>query len=337
MSTGGERDGFSLRDVEHRGGMVPVDRIIRRHGFFLRRRDLLAMGYTDAHLKQALVRKRIFRVRQGWYSVPDAPGEGIRAVRVGGRLTALSALLSYGMKVPHPSGLQVAVRPTASRLRSPDDRHLRLTRVAGVTVFWTDQQSRSPWRTTVADALVAVLATAGRDVAVAACSAALQAQALRAWELDLVFDRAPARVRLWRALVSSLDESYGETYARLWFGDAGIRCEQQHKIDGVGWLDFRLRRNLYVEIDGGQHAEPGQWEKDHVRDLAVAALGGRTIRLSYPQLLGQWPQVLAAIERAIADADALEARRRRHPYRARPKRKRRRSAADGQSRARDGP
>ncbi len=305
--------------------MLPLERVIRRSSFFLRRRDLLALGYTDAHLKHSLDRKRIFRVRQGWYSVPDAPEPGIRAVRVGGRLTALSALESYGLKVPRPTALQVAVRPTASRLRSPHDRHSRLTRFPGVTVFWTDTGGASPWRVSVADALVAVLATEGRDIAVAACSAAVHTGTLRGWELDVVFERAPARVRGWRRLVSAVDESHGETYARLWFGDAGIACEQQVEVAGVGWLDFRLRENLFVEIDGGQHAEPGQNAKDHERDLAIAALGGRTIRVLYHQLLGQWPTVLAAIERAIADADALAARRRRHPYRPRPTRKRRRS------------
>lgn len=311
----------------HRVRVDPVERAIRRKALFLRRRDLLALGFTDAHLRRALARKRVFRVRQGWYSVPDAPEPGIRAVRVGGRLTALSALLSYGMRVPHPATLQVAVRPTASRLRNPDDRRVRLTRLASVTVFWIDRPSASLWRVSVADALVAILSTEGRDVAVAACSAALHAGALSEWQLDLVFDRAPARVKPWRRLASSLDESFGETYARLWFGDAGIDCEQQIEVPGVGWLDFRLRRNLYVEIDGGQHDEEGQRQKDYERDLAVAALGGRTIRIRYRQLLGQWSQVLAAVDRAIADADALAARRLRHPYRPRPKRKRRRSDA----------
>ncbi|CAN5212644.1 hypothetical protein BH11ACT5_BH11ACT5_27410 [soil metagenome] len=307
--------------------MIPVERVIRRHDFFLRRRDLLAMGYTDTHLKSALGRKRIFRVRHGWYSVPDAPEVGIRAVRVGGRLTALSALESYGLRVPRSTRLQVVVRPTASRLRHPADRRKRLTRVSGVAVRWTHRSSGSPWRVSVADALVAVLQVEGRDVAVAACSAALHSGALRSWELDLVFDRAPARVRAWRRLVSALDEAHGETFARLWMGDAGIECEQQIEVPGVGRFDFRLRRMLYVEVDGGQHGEPGQWEKDHERDVAIAALGGTTIRITYPQLLGAWPAVLAAIERAIADADALAAVRRVHPYRPRAGRKRRRSRA----------
>lgn len=307
--------------------MLPVETAIRRRNFFLRRRDLLVLGYTDAQLRSALGRKRIFRVRHGWYSVPDAPEQGIRAVRVGGRLTALSALESYGLRVPRPPALQVAVPSTASRLRHPADRRVRLTRLAGVAVVWNHRSSASPWRVSVADALVAVLASEGRDVATAACSAVLKAGALREWELDLVFERAPARVRPWRSLVSARDDSHGETFVRLWLGDAGIPCEQQVHVEGVGWLDFRLRPNLFVEVDGGQHGDPDQWETDHERDLAVAALGGRTIRVTYRQLLSAWPVVLEAIQRAIGDADALAVRRRGHPYRPRAQRKRRRSGA----------
>ena len=308
--------------------MLPVERTIRSRGLFLRRRELLALGYTDADLKSALGLKRIFRVRHGWYSVPDAPEPGIRAVRVGGRLTGLSALQSYGLIVPNPATLHVAVAPTASRLRNPADRRVRLSRFAGVTVHWDYRGiARSPWRVTVAEALLAVLRTEGRDVAVAACSVALTREAISRSALDRVFDAAPARARRWRNLVSFQDEAHGETFARLWMADAGIACQQQVEVDGVGRLDFGLGPMLFLEIDGSQHGEPENWQRDHERDLAIAARGGRTIRVTYPQLLGSWPAVLESIERAIADAGALAARRLRHPYRPRARRKRRSSAA----------
>jgi len=308
--------------------MLPVERAIRRGGWFLRRRDLLALGFTDARLKQALGRKRIFRVRHGWYSVPDAPELGIRAVRVGGRLTGLSALESYALPVPRPTTLHVAVRPTASRLRHPADRRVRLTRLSGATVHWDHTgATRSPWRVSVADALLAVLATERRDVAVAACSAALHRRAITGAALDRVFARAPARVTRWRTLVSALDEAHGETYARLWLGDAGIPCEQQVEVSGVGRFDFRLGPRLYLEVDGGQHGEPEGWERDHDRDTELAALGARALHVTYRQLYSAWPAVLAAIERAIADDAALATRRLRHPYRPRAQRKRRRSGA----------
>lgn len=335
--------------------MRPVDHVIRSHGFFLRRRDLLALGYTDGDLRVALAQKRIFRARQGWYSVPDAPEAGVRAVRVGGRLTSLSALESLGIPVPRQPRLHVAVKGTASRLRDPVDRRMRLSPLGGVAVHWIDGHrgearqveergggpnrgerpgfdSRgdkgsaargTPWRVPVADALLAVLTTETRDVAVACLGATLQARLVTRATLEAVFARAPKRVRGWSALVSGLDESHGETFFRLWFADAGHSSEQQVHIPGIGRFDNRVSPHVYVEIDGAQH-DPSwsgdtasSWLNDLDRDAAMAIRGDRVLHIGYRQLYTAWPTVLAAIERAMADDAALVARRRRHPYRPR--------------------
>lgn len=313
--------------------MDPIERSIRRGGLFLRRRDLLALGFVDRQIKSALGRHRIFRVRHGWYSVPDAPEPAIRAVRVGGRLTSVSALESYGLRVPRRECVHIAVAGTASRLRRPDDRRRRLAAADGVRVHWDDRGGGGTvWRVSLDDALLAVLVEEPRDIAVACCSAVMHHKKMGASRLDALFRRAPARVRCWRGLVSALDESHGETFARLWFMDAGVQFEQQVVVRGVGRLDFRVGPHSYVEIDGGQH-DPNwtgegasNWANDHDRDTTMAIAGDTVQRYIYRQLYGDWPRVLAAIERAIADDLVLSARRQRHPYRPRVRRKRRTSA-----------
>jgi very-short-patch-repair endonuclease len=258
----------------------------------------------------------------------------VRAVRVGGRLTSLSALESYGLPVPRQPLLHVAVKATASRLRTQADRRVRLSSLSGVTVHWVDRmRGGARWRVSVADALLAVLVTEPREVVIACCGAALQHRLLTPSALGVLFASAPARVRAWRALVSRLDESHGETFFRLWLADAGRACEQQVRIRGAGRFDFRLSAHVYVEIDGAQHdpswtGESGSsWENDLDRATTMAIRGDRVLHFGYRQLYTDWPRVLAAIERAIADDAALAARRRRHPYRPRPQRKRRRSSA----------
>jgi len=311
-----------------------LDAVIRQRGFFLRRRDLLATGFTDTHIRAALAARRIFRVRHGWYSVPDAPEPGVRAVRVGGRLAGLSALETFGIPVPRRNRLEVAVRPTASRLRTPDDRRARLSGSGRTVVHWTDHRSAGlSWRVSVADALVSVLVTETRDVAVATLSAALHHQLVTRAQLDGVFARAPARVASWRSLVSALDEAHGETFYRLWTADVSMPCEQQVYIPGVGRFDFRVSAHTYVEIDGAQHDpdwtgdSASSWHNDLERATAMAIRGDRVLHFGYRQLYGDWAAVLAAVTRAIADDEALTARRRRHPYRPRAPQKRRRSAA----------
>jgi hypothetical protein len=314
--------------------MESIESCIRRNGF-LRRRDLLQRGYSDAGIRRSLEGHRIFRVRQGWYSVPDSPQAAIRAVRVGGRLTSISALESYGLRVPRRRHTHIAVLATASRLRGPNDRRRRLSADDAVRVHWIDRSSAGGdvWRVSIDDALLAVLLEEPRDIAVACCSAVLRHRRLSRVRLDAVFRRAPARVQPWRVFASALDDSHGETFARLWFGDAGMPCVQQPFVSGVGHLDFKLGPHTYVEIDGAQHDPrwtgegPSTYEPDHDRDTTMAIQGDRVLRYTYRQIYGDWPRVVAAIERAIADDLALTARRLRHPYRPRVRRKRRRSAA----------
>ncbi|MGV8970518.1 MAG: hypothetical protein ACOH1J_08710 [Microbacteriaceae bacterium] len=363
-----------------------VARCIRRSGLFLRRRDLLKRGFSDTNIREALESRSIFRVRQGWYSIPDAPTEAVRAVRVGGRLTGLSALLSFGLRVPRRDFLHVAVPAQACRLRNPDDRRARLSptltshltvkrgaenghaadvspatqpppvqavppvppvpasqppqlllphvpppgsqsRGSAVVVSWTDRPrtqhgwgaGATSWRVSIDDAVLAVLVSEHRDIAVACVSAVLHQKRWSARRTDELFERAPAHARCWRYLVSGLDESHGETFVRLWLRDAGFNFESQPIVPGVGRLDGRVSPHVYVEVDGAQH-DPNwtgegesSYEKDRGRDLAMLLLGGRTIRITYRLLYGSWGDCVAAITRAVEDDAELSARRSRHP------------------------
>lgn len=301
---------------------------IRAHGGFLRRRDLLALGHTDGGLRAALRHRRIFRVRHGWYSVPDAPDPAVRAVRVGGRLTGIAALETYGLRVPRRDRVDIAVPRHACRLRRPGDRRTRLSHADGIRTHWTgpptaELGTQSRWRVSIDDALVHVLHTEGRDIAVACCSAVLHHFRWPDERMDAVFDRAPLHARPWRGLVERRDEAHGETFTRLWCGDAGIPWEPQPRVRGVGRLDGRVGPNVYVEVDGGQHdpAWTGEgestFEKDHVRNTEMARRGKWVLRFSYRMLYTDWAGCLAAIERAIDDDRALTAYRRQHPYRQR--------------------
>ncbi|HEV7949132.1 MAG TPA: type IV toxin-antitoxin system AbiEi family antitoxin domain-containing protein, partial [Glaciihabitans sp.] len=322
------------------GTVLTIDSLIRVNGGFRRRRDLRAHGMSDGMIRAALAAKRIFRVRHGWYSVPDAPVMGIRAVRLGGRLTGIAALESYGLRVPHNKVVDIVVPAGACRLRNPEDRTQRLAAsamirtsapaaattpapVARVRVHWTDPPRHklrsTSWRVSIDDALLMVLSTESRDVAVACACAIANHKRWPPQRMDAVFARAPSRAQRWRALVSALDDSHGETFVRLWLGDAGIACESQPQLAGIGRLDFRISPNVYVEVDGAQHDEnwtggtPSSWQSDRSRDIAVTIRGGRVLRWTYRHLYRHWANCLAAAERARADDVELIARRERHP------------------------
>jgi len=307
----------------------PVDRVIRSSGFFQRRRDLLALGYSDWHLKMALAAKRIFRVRQGWYSVPDAPEAAIRAVRVGGELTGVAALETYGFRVPRRPRVDLLVAANACRLRQPANRRKRLDLSGETRVRWSGQRRLAradplSWRVSIDDALERIIATEARDVAVACVSAVAHKQQWSRSRIAAVFAKAPQRFRCWASLVDSRDEAHGETYVRLWCLDAGVGYAPQAYVAGVGRLDGQLSPNVFVEVDGAQHDPEwsgdgeSSYANDTHRDIRLAVLGGTAIRITYKMLDRRrggalWAECLAGIERAVADDLELVERRSRHP------------------------
>lgn len=297
------------------------ERWIRGHHWFARRAQLIAAGFSDADLRAALGSHAIFRVRHGWYSVPDAPADAIAAVRTGGRLTGVAALLSYGLRVPRRTVLDVAVPGNACRLRDPANRRERLT-AGAVNVHWVDTRRRlhrSPWRVSIEDALVHILRHESRDVAVACASALLRHRRLSAARVAAAFARAPRRSSGWRELISALDDSHGETFVRLWLMDAGVVCESQPYVPGVGHLDLRVSKHVYIEVDGAQHDPEwsgegeSSYQDDHRRDAVMATQGDHVLRYTYQQLYSSWSLCLAGIERAIADDLELTARRLQQP------------------------
>ncbi len=297
---------------------------IRISGTFLRRRDLLRAGFGDGPIRAALATKQIFRVRHGWYSVPEVVDAAAEAVRVGGRLTGRAALAAAGIPVPYVRDgvIDLEVPANACRLRRPGDRRERLQRADRVRVHWTGVQGStllgSRWSVGVDDALLFVLAHEPREVAVACCDAVMRHAGWSWARLRAVFERAPARARRWRDLVVRDADSFGETYVRLWFGDEGIPFEPQAFVDGAGRFDGRISPNVYVEVDGGQHDElwnagPSSFENDREKDAAAARQGKRVLRWSYRMILANWPACLAAARQARADDLELVTRRARHP------------------------
>ena len=62
--------------------------------------DLLAAGFTRYQVAAMMRQGQLLRPRIGWYVAPWHDAAVVRAVRVGGRLTCVSAAASYGLPVP---------------------------------------------------------------------------------------------------------------------------------------------------------------------------------------------------------------------------------------------
>ena len=111
--------------------------VIDRYQGLASRYELRANG-VDAGLIDvaAWYGRHMIRVRDGWYARPTERRDVIRAWRVGGRLTCVSASEFHAGIEPGPV-LHVEVPRNAARLRDPDDRRRRLGPHAAVVVHWT--------------------------------------------------------------------------------------------------------------------------------------------------------------------------------------------------------
>jgi len=288
---------------------VNLEDHFRSHGPVARRLDLLAAGFADRDIRRSLAARRIFRVRHGWYARMGTADAVTRAVRVGGIVTGVEALRLRGLFLPRTARVDIAVPRNSAALRSPTRMKQRISASDPVRVHWiTGPRSilRSrDWLANEDDALVLILRTAPRDLAVAACDGVVRYLGWGESRLDAAFRRAPRRVQAWRALVDGRADSWGESVVRLKLRDAGIGMEPRVEVAGVGLFDGRVSEGVFIEVDGAQHDEswagdePSSFERDHLKDLGLAAIGARSIRITYLLFESRWADCVAAIRAAI--------------------------------------
>jgi len=76
--------------------MTDIARIVHQLGGIAQKQQLVARGARDLDLTRAFRSGAVDRARQGWYTTLPSEDLRVRAVRVGGRLTGLSAVHALG-------------------------------------------------------------------------------------------------------------------------------------------------------------------------------------------------------------------------------------------------
>lgn len=148
--------------------MVDVASLVLDLGGMAQKRQLVARGARDLDLTNAVRRGEVLRARQGWYTTLSATDAAVRAVRVGGRLTGVSAVAAAGGWVHGRHPLHVSVPANAARLRSQTNRfvHPGAGDIHGVVLHWESPAVAARGTTTaveLADApLRVVMSAAGR-------------------------------------------------------------------------------------------------------------------------------------------------------------------------------
>ncbi len=132
-------------------------------------------------------------------------------------------------------------------------------------------------------------------------------------ELHLLVGDLPKKTRAYVDLVDPRAQSGLETKARLGLRALGIPFRSQAEIPGVGCVDLLVGERLVLEMDGEEwHSGPEAYAVDRERDLTLVELGYTVIRLTYDQVMDEWPRVIAVIRARVA--------RREHRWSARHRR-----------------
>lgn len=267
-----------------------------RHGYLATRSQLRALGYSDRDVRRAIDDGRLSPIRRRWLAHPGADWRASRAVALGGRLAAASALASHGIWVTRPSGLWIASAPNASRLEPT---------VAGEHRLWVPERfpesSDRQWRVSVRDAVAQFVRLGSESDAIASIDSALNKRLLTADDVDEVFETVPRRLRRLRRSVNGKADSGLETLLRLAAEEQGWRVDLQVRIPGVGRVDILIDGWLVIELDGGQwHDDEHSQDEDRRRDAELVLLGYRWHRFRHDQVLNRMPVCLEVIRALLA-------------------------------------
>lgn len=253
-------------------------------------RELRSSGMSKRAIAQAAADDAIVAVRRGRYLASDVPADVVRAARVGGRLTCVSALRLLGVFILTSEELHVHIPPHAARLRVPSE---------GASRHWSPPIGERPSGAGIShpwDLLAHAIVCQSPAAAVASLDSALHWGLILPSELDLVFAAVPRKYRVIRKMLDGRAESGPESLMRLILRRLGLKVEVQVRIDGVGRVDLLVDGWLVIECDSdAHHSGPLAHRVDRRRDLTLAALGYTTLRPMAADIMWHPDRVVAAV------------------------------------------
>ncbi len=269
------------------------------------RRDLLECGLTGNQITFLVRSNQLLRVRRDHYAAPETERHTVEAVRVGGRLACVSAARELGIFAFETRFTHLHVARDASRLRGPKNRADRLNEVPrlGVEVHWwplIDPEDGTEFCVGARDALAQIVQCQPHHFAVAALDTALHEGCIRSPQLDEIFAHVPAKYRFLRGQIDARADAGQESVLRRIILEAGMRCDIQVSIGGVGRVDLLVEGCVVVEADSNAHHK--SWEqhiRDRTRDRILARKGYLTLRVLYQDIMFDPHAVVSAIRELV--------------------------------------
>ncbi|SFR85603.1 Transcriptional regulator, AbiEi antitoxin, Type IV TA system [Agromyces sp. CF514] len=289
--------------------MFDLARTLRTHHGVCTTAQLTASGLGRHAIAAAVRQGRLERAYRGMFVDPGLPLEVRRAVRVGGRLSCISAAGLHGLRVLNPPEvLHVAVAADASRLRTPRAPE------SPVRLHWTggpgfDATPIAPLEQVLADVLGCVPEL---DALCVLDSAREQV----AWQTDppmlgdeafaRLVARLPGHLRVVAHRSTTASQSVGETIARVRFEGSGIPVQPQVALPGGVHADLLIGERLVFEVDGeAPHSLPGAFDRDRGRWAWLKAAGYAHVSFSHRQVVHEWDSVGATVRMLVRRGEHL--------------------------------
>ena len=129
---------------------------------------------------------------------------------------------------------------------------------------------------------------------------ALHERRLRATELPMLAAALPAHLREIVLAADGRADSGLESVVRYLLVLAGIDLQVHPVLPGIGEVDLLVGGRLIIETDGKEHHIGEAFANDRRRDRAATLAGYRVLRLTYRQVIDEWPETFRAICAALA-------------------------------------
>jgi len=264
------------------GGITTTERLLR------------AGASADVIHRAVVVRRVVLRPRRGVIALLTTPRPILRAAQAGGALASVSAAAQYGIWTPHEPRLHISVPRNAGRPRHAVVLHRDAHHLGRDEQFLVSRER----------CVLQCIARLEFAEAVALLDSALHQDAEGATPpLDLARMRRQLAKRL-HPILDAADgraEAGAESIARVRLARIGIVARPQCWVARGIRVDLLIDDRLVIEIGSQEfHAEPDQYEADHVRAAVVVGLGFELLEFTTLQVMNDWETVERVIlERAM--------------------------------------
>jgi very-short-patch-repair endonuclease len=274
--------------------------VVKAHGGIVHRAHLHRAGATRYAVQAALQRGDLVRIRRDWVAERGCPPDLLRAVRIGGRLTCVSAAQHLKVWVIDDDRFHVAASPSASRLQLVPAKS---ERARPAFVHWsipavavTSKLAIEP----LENILVHLARCQSHENAVAAIDSALNQGLVRRAQLLRLATTVGGR---FAAAVEASDARAAsglETLPRLRLALRGVPMVPQVRIDGHD-VDGLIGERLVLQFDGDMfHSTAPARQRDRREDARLALQGFTVLRYGTPDVMDNWQATEDEILSAMA-------------------------------------